>query len=117
MEDKFDRTIFSLLRFRIPHIENTPNNFQDKIYSLLPELVWCSLIREVHTFWDQLSIWETWNNFGQHIGFWKKLIQESEKLSLEHWYNKIAVIAWVWVRWYYEKRWYSLEWDYMVKYL
>jgi histone acetyltransferase (RNA polymerase elongator complex component) len=27
----------------------------------------------------------------------------------------MAVIAWVWVRGYYEKRWYHLEWEYMVK--
>jgi histone acetyltransferase (RNA polymerase elongator complex component) len=27
----------------------------------------------------------------------------------------MAVIAGVWVRWYYEKRWYHLEWEYMVK--
>ncbi len=115
MEDKFDRTIFSLLRFRIPHIENTDANFSNKLYELLPELKNASLIREIHTFWDQLSIWEAWNQFWQHIGFGKKLIEEAERLSKEHWYDKIAVIAWVWVRWYYEKRWYHLEWNYMVK--
>jgi histone acetyltransferase (RNA polymerase elongator complex component) len=27
----------------------------------------------------------------------------------------MAVIAWVWVREYYKKRWYELEWEYMVK--
>jgi histone acetyltransferase (RNA polymerase elongator complex component) len=27
----------------------------------------------------------------------------------------MAVIAWVWVRWYYEKRGYELIWEYMVK--
>jgi histone acetyltransferase (RNA polymerase elongator complex component) len=27
----------------------------------------------------------------------------------------MAVIAGVWVRQYYEKRWYHLEWEYMVK--
>jgi histone acetyltransferase (RNA polymerase elongator complex component) len=27
----------------------------------------------------------------------------------------MAVIAWVWVRQYYEKRWYKLEWEYMIK--
>jgi histone acetyltransferase (RNA polymerase elongator complex component) len=27
----------------------------------------------------------------------------------------MAVIAWVWVREYYKKRWYELEWEYMTK--
>lgn len=111
-EDREDRTIFSLLRLRLPKIDE--NN---KLYELLPELKGAALIRQVHTFWDQLSIWEAWSVFGQHLWFWKKLIEESEKIARNAWYKKIAVIAWVWVRWYYVKRWYHLEWEYMVKYI
>lgn len=107
-EDPDDRTIFSLLRLRLPG-ENL------EIIKALPELEWCALIREIHTFWDQLSIWEKGSKFGQHLGFWKKLIAESERLALEAWYKKMAVIAWVWVRAYYEKRWYHLEGEYMLK--
>ena len=107
-EDPEDRTIFSLLRLRLPSLNN-------KIKDILPELKWCAIIREIHTFWDQLSIWEAWTIHGQHLGFWKKLITESEKIIKENWYKKIAVIAWVWVRQYYEKRWYELIWEYMVK--
>jgi len=107
-EDPSDRTIFSLLRLRLP-----PEN--KEILEVLPELKNCALIREVHTFWDQLWINEKWGKFWQHIGFWKKLIAEAEKIAKNAWYKKMAVIAWVWVRAYYEKRWYSLEWEYMVK--
>lgn len=107
-EDKDDRTIFSLLRLRLPEKN-------DEILEVLPELKWCSLIREIHTFWDQLSIWEKWHKFWQHLGFWKRLIEKAENISKEAWFNKIAVIAWAWVRAYYEKRWYHLEWTYMVK--
>lgn len=115
MEDQFDKTIFSLLRFRVPNMTEFE---KEDLYNVLPEIKWATLIREIHTFGDQLSIWETWNNFWQHIWFWKKLIAEVERLSKEvHNINKIAVIAWVWVRWYYEKRWYKLEWEYMIKYL
>jgi elongator complex protein 3 len=91
-----------------------PENNED-IVSVLPELEWCALIREIHTFWDQLSVHEKGSTFGQHIGFGKKLIAESEKIAKENWYKKMAVIAWVWVRAYYEKRWYHLEGEYMVK--
>lgn len=107
-EDPEDRTIFSLLRFRLPE-ENKELN------QLIPEIKDAALIREVHTFWDQLSIWEKWTTFGQHLWFWKRLIAEAEKITKENNYTKIAVIAWVWVRQYYEKRWYILEWEYMTK--
>jgi len=147
-EDAEDRTIFSLLRLRLPikPYLTSPNrrgitqNLQEiidspsipsalvpdfhkqeysktleEIYELLPEIKWTSLIREIHTFWDQLSIWEKGWEFGQHVGFGKRLIAEAEKITKEAGLNKIAVIAWVWVRAYYEKRWYHLEWEYMVK--
>ena len=122
-EDKKDRTIFSLLRLRLPEIiqQNAKCKIQNiekekrELYELLPEIKSSALIREIHTFWDQLSIWEKWSTFWQHLWFWKRLIEEAEKIAIKNWYAKIAVIAWVWVRWYYEKRWYKLEWEYMVK--
>ena len=113
-EDPIDKTIFSLLRLRLPNLEDSKN---DWIFDILPELEWAALIREIHTFWDQLSIWEAWTTFGQHLWFWKRLIAKSEELASNAWYKKMAVIAWVWVRAYYEKRWYHLEWEYMVKQL
>lgn len=107
-EDPEDRTIFSLLRLRLP-------KEYKEIIEVLPELKWAAIIREIHTFWDQLSIWEKWSTFWQHLWFWKRLIEKSENIAKEAWYKKMAVIAWVWVRQYYEKRWYNLEWEYMVK--
>ena len=122
-EDPEDRTIFSLLRLRLnqnpPVTSDIPlikgEQKTDSIISVLPELKWCALIREIHTFWDQLSIWEKGSTFGQHLGFWKKLIAEAERIAKENWYKKMAVIAWVWVRAYYVKRWYRLDGEYMVK--
>ena len=108
-EDIKDRTIFSLLRLRLS------KNIEEEITKLIPELKNASLIREIHTFWEQLGIWEAWSTFGQHIWFWKRLIVEAEKISKQNWFSRIAVIAWVWVREYYKKRWYNLEWEYMVK--
>ena len=138
-EDPDDKTIFSLLRLRIPSSIISPDTQQifemtteaaksqtenldttrvllQDIPSYIPVLKWAALIREIHTFGDQLSIWEKWREFGQHIGFGKRLMQEAERIATEK-YNikKIAVIAGVWVQQYYEKRWYHLEWTYMVK--
>ena len=116
-EDPEDRTIFSLLRFRVPSFSySTADETASKVLELLPELQGSALIREIHTFGDQLNIWEKGNKFWQHIGFGKRLIAESERLAKEvYGLKKIAVIAWVWVREYYVKRWYHLEWEYMVK--
>lgn len=109
-EDPKDRTIFSLLRLRIPsqHFTKEPH--------FIEELEWTAIIREIHTFWDQLSIWEKGSTFGQHIWFWKRLIEKAESIAKEkYWISKMAVIAGVWVRPYYEKRGYHLEGEYMVK--
>ena len=109
-EDKADRTIFSLMRLRLPD-----TSWNNEILWVLPELEWCALIREIHTFWDQLSLWEKWWEYGQHVGFWKKLIIESERIAREAGFKKMAVIAWVGVRQYYEKRWYTKVEEYMIK--
>jgi elongator complex protein 3 len=85
-----------------------------EIYEVLPELKNSALIRQVHTFWNQLSIWEKWSS-SQHLWFWKRLIAEAETIAKKAGFGKIAIISWVWVRQYYEKRWYKLEWEYMVK--
>ncbi|MCD5380870.1 tRNA uridine(34) 5-carboxymethylaminomethyl modification radical SAM/GNAT enzyme Elp3 [Candidatus Gracilibacteria bacterium] len=143
-EDPEDRTIFSLLRLRLPEGDKTANspltdivdvvnsqsiesalipNFHDQTYTetinqmheYLPELKGASIIREIHTFGDQLSVGEKGGEFGQHVGFGKKLIIESERLSKEAGYSKIAVIAGPGVRQYYQKRGYSIEGEYMVK--
>lgn len=111
-EDPDDRTIFSLLRLRIP------SQYFTKEKHFIPELQDCAIIREIHTFGDQLSIWEKGSTFGQHIGFWKRLIEKAEEIAKEkYWLKKVAVIAWVWVRQYYEKRWYTQIGEYMVKWL
>ena len=95
-EDPQDRTIFSLLRLRIP------SQYFTKEKHFIEELEWCALIREIHTFWDQLSIGEKWSTFGQHIGFWKKLLEKAEDIVKEKYgIHKMAVIAGVWVRKYY----------------
>lgn len=109
-EDPKDRTIFSLLRLRIP------SQYFTKEKHFIEELEGCALIREIHTFWDQLSIGEKGSTFWQHIGFWKRLIAEAERIAKENYgIQKMAVIAGVWVRQYYEKRGYFLEEEYMIK--
>jgi elongator complex protein 3 len=82
-------------------------------------LEWAALIREIHTFGEQVGIGEADESAIQHRWFGKKMVAEAEKIIQEKYpdIKKIAVIAWVGVRPYFEKLWYSLEEGYMVKYL
>lgn len=138
-EDPEDRTIFSLLRLRIPSHIISPDKAQTfemttddaksqaenkdpnrvllpSITDYLPELKWAAIIREIHTFGDQVSIWKKGKAFGQHIGFGKRLMAKAEEIIVEkHNLHKMAVIAGVGVQQYYEKRGYHEEWTYMIK--
>lgn len=138
-EDPEDRTIFSLLRLRIPSHIISPDKAQTfemttddaksqaenkdpnrvllpSITDYLPELKWAAIIREIHTFGDQVSIWKKGKSFGQHIGFWKRLMAEAERITLKkHNVQKMAVIAGVGVQQYYAKRGYREEGTYMIK--
>lgn len=109
--DSVDRTVFSLLRFRIPsQIFTWKKHF-------IPELQDVAIIRELHTFWDQLRIWEKADWTWQHMWFGKRLIEKAEEIIKNNYPNikKIAIISWVWVRQYYEHRGYILEGEYMLK--
>lgn len=101
--------LISLLRLRIP------SQYFTKEKHFLEELEWCAIIREVHTYWVQTVVWwKEWNS--QHFWFWRKLLAEAEKIAKEeYWISKMAVIAGVWVRKYYEKFGYEKVGTYMVK--
>ena len=109
--DPVDRTVFSLLRLRIP----------SQIFSgeahFIEELSGAVIIREVHTFGDQIAIGAEGNGSGQHMGFGKRLIEQAEEIIRTKYPNihKIAVISGVGARAYYAKRGYTLEGAYMTK--
>jgi len=96
-----NRKLYSLLRLRL-----TNNQF-------LQELIGTAIIREVHTYGQEIEVGE--EGRAQHVGFGKKLIIEAEKIAQKEGYNKIAVISGVGVRDYYRKLGYNLDGEYMVK--
>lgn len=108
-----DATLYSLLRLRIP------SQYFTKESHFLPVLEWAAIIREIHTFWEQVGIGEEDESAIQHRGFGKKMVTEAERIVMEKYpdIKKIAVIAWVGVRPYFEKLGYTLEEGYMIKYL
>jgi histone acetyltransferase (RNA polymerase elongator complex component)/very-short-patch-repair endonuclease len=76
-----------------------------------------ALIRELHIYGQLASLkWDVdSNDKKQHKWFWSQLMDLAEQISKKSWYQRLSVISGVWVRWYYQKIWYSLEWTYMVK--
>jgi histone acetyltransferase (RNA polymerase elongator complex component) len=79
-----------------------------------------AIVRELHVYWnvkemkaERLKIKD--ESIIQHKWFWKQLMEIAEKISKNNNYKKLSVIAWVWVRQYYQKIWYKLIWTYMVK--
>ncbi len=109
--DPIDRTIFGLARLRIPSQYFTGEKH------FLPVLDGSAIIREVHVFGDQLWIGVQSDGSGQHMGFGRRMMVEMEKIVREKYDNleKVAVIAGVGVRWYYEKLWYTLQDEYMIQ--
>jgi histone acetyltransferase (RNA polymerase elongator complex component) len=51
------------------------------------------------------------------MGFWKKMMSKAEEIIRTQYpdISKIAIIAWVGVRGYYEKIGYTLQDEYMIK--
>ncbi len=111
-----------------PHAAGVPH---DKLASLLrlrfssyslngkphfiKELEGAALIREVHTYGEQVRVSGRAEDASQHIGLGRRMMQEAEEISIKNGYKKIAVISGIGVREYYRKLGYTLEGTYMVK--
>jgi elongator complex protein 3 len=79
------------------------------------ELEGAALIRELHTYGEQVAISSRQAEASQHLGLGKKLMAEAERLARSAGYKKIAVISGIGVREYYRKLGYSQSGTYMVK--
>ncbi len=95
----------SFTRLRIP---------KDFTIAPLPELVGAALIRELHTYGQHTRVGAQGDQ-SQHVGFGRRLIVRAEEIAKGAGANKLAIIAGVGVRKYYEKLGYHLEGTYMVK--
>ncbi len=102
------------------------NRNQTRLYSLLrlrilsqkqfiPVLRGTAIIREVHTYGQQLPLKHKGIS-AQHKGLGRKLMQEAEKIiKKEFGLKKISVISAIGARQYFRKLGYKLKGDYMVK--
>ena len=79
-----------------------------------------AIIRELHIYgqmeWlKEEKIEKSKNEKSQHKWFGKQLMEIAEQISQWHNYKKLSVISGIWVRAYYRKLGYKLEWTYMTK--
>lgn len=81
----------------------------------MKELEGAALVREVHTYGEQVEISSREKAASQHIGLGRRMMMKAEEISLKNGYKKIAVISGIGVREYYRKLGYELEGTYMVK--
>lgn len=104
IEDNNQKTLFSLLRLRIP---------SKPLLSVLKD---AGIIREMHTYGYQLKVGTKQKDAAQHKGFGKKLLNEAEKIIKNEFnLSKSVTISGVGVRTYFRKLGYHLENTYMVK--
>tara|TARA_B110000285_G_C15122593_1_gene618134 strand:- start:4 stop:2040 length:2037 start_codon:yes stop_codon:yes gene_type:complete len=98
--------LYGFLRLRINH---TNDNL---IYKELND---CAFIRELHVYGTIVKHHTKNHKSVQHMGFGKRLIKEAENITRVYEINKVAIIAGVGVREYYENVGYKLVKDYMIK--
>ena len=78
-----------------------------------------AMIRELHVYGTVQSIdkksWNSGEKIAQHWWFWTQLLAYAEAIAWSQWFKKLSVISGIWVRAYYQKKWYGLVGTYMVK--
>ena len=104
-ESPDQQILYGFLRLRINHTNE---------YLIYEELEDCSFIRELHVYGKVVNHRSKGKEV-QHMGFGKRLLEKAEEISFENNIHKIAIIAGVGVREYYEKNGYQLVRNYMIK--
>jgi len=103
--------IAGYLRLSLPQ----PSEIGQQVIAAIPELRGAALIREVHVFGQALAVGEAKDGAAQHIGLGSHLIAYAEQIARQKGCRKIAVIAAVGTRQYYQARGFSTADLYMLK--
>jgi elongator complex protein 3 len=108
-EDKKRDKLAALLRLRF-----SSYSLEGKKH-FIKELDGAALIREVHTYGEQVRLDDREKAASQHIGLGRRMILKAEEIAKKSGFKKIAVISGIGVRQYYRKLGYKLKGTYMVK--
>jgi elongator complex protein 3 len=83
--------------------------------AIFGDLEGAALVREVHVYGQSLPVGAEQPGAAQHAGLGTQLLEEASRIAREAGYRKLAVIAAVGTRLYYEKRGFQRGERYMVK--
>jgi len=123
METPDEKYIYGFCRLRLSEEMGYVDSIEPKIrkhhnamekINIYPNINGLAMIRELHVYGDMTPVSED-GIAVQHRGFGKKMLQQAERIAMDHGYVGMAIISGVGARRYYEKHGYSLENDYMVK--
>lgn len=103
------------LSFPKPPTSQKRRKDREKLYQLIPELKGSALIREVHVYGQSLEVGADQQGAAQHIGLGSALLEKAEDLCRKAGYKKMAVIAAVGTRLYYQNRGFQREQLYMTR--
>ncbi len=76
----------------------------ERLRERMPDLHGAALIREVHVYGQALAVGAEQSGAAQHIGLGTRLLREAERIARERGFRRLAVIAAVGTRKYYEGR-------------
>lgn len=107
--------IAGYLRLSLPGKNHSEENLFPLDRGLFQDLEGAALIREVHVFGQSLAVGDDQSSATQHSGLGKKLLVEAEKIARENGFTRLAVIAAVGTRQYYQARGFERGDLYMVK--
>jgi len=112
-----DDQLAGFLRLSLPVKPDTSTRLQNlnSLYQQIPELSGVALIREVHIYGQSLEVGSEITGAAQHSGLGAALLKEAERISVNGGFSKLAVIAAIGTRLYYEKRGFKSEHLYMTK--
>ena len=81
----------------------------------MPDQTGAALIREVHVYGQSLPVGGGQEGAAQHVGLGTRLLEEAERIAKEHGFGRMAVIAAIGTRRYYQARGFDCGELYLVK--
>ncbi len=104
-----DDRLAGFLRLSLPARDAPPTGLAD--------LAGAALIREVHVYGQSLPVGDEKDGAAQHIGLGTRLLERAEEIARQRGFERLAVIAAIGTRGYYQKRGYERGDLYHVKLL
>lgn len=113
-EKRPEGAIAGYLRLSLPQGEG-PSAPGAVVTAAMPDLQGAALIREVHVYGQSLAVGEERDGAAQHIGLGTRLLDEASRIAKEKGFARLAVIAAIGTRLYYENRGFRRGDLYLVK--